>query len=126
MKWEVWEDRSRANMMFFEEPGDAFALLGIHTDAVGFVAELPNIMAGKPMRRDKVIDQAARHVVFEALDGGIRLSVCDDGLGGADPSRGSGLLGLRDRIDALGGRMNVASPPGQGTSIAVYFPETSQ
>ena len=45
---------------------DAFAVLGIHTDAVGFVAELPSIMAGKPMRRDKVIDQAARHVVFEA------------------------------------------------------------
>jgi diacylglycerol kinase (ATP) len=48
------------------EAPDAFAVLGIHTDAVGFVAELPNIMAGKPMRRDKVIDQAARHVVFEA------------------------------------------------------------
>ena len=44
----------------------SFALLGIHTDAVGFVSELPNIMAGKPMRRDKAIDQVARHVVFEA------------------------------------------------------------
>jgi diacylglycerol kinase (ATP) len=48
------------------DEGSAFALLGIHTDAAGFVAELPNIMAGKPMRRDKVIDQSARHVVFEA------------------------------------------------------------
>ena len=48
------------------EADDAFALLGIHTDAVGFVSELPNILAGKPMRRDKVIDQSARHVVFEA------------------------------------------------------------
>jgi diacylglycerol kinase family enzyme len=47
---------------------DAFALLGIHTDAIGFVAELPSILAGRPMRRDKVIDQAARHVVFEADD----------------------------------------------------------
>jgi diacylglycerol kinase family enzyme len=45
---------------------DAFALLGIHTDAVGFVAELPSILAGKPMRRDKVIDQSAREVVFES------------------------------------------------------------
>jgi diacylglycerol kinase (ATP) len=45
------------------QPG--FALLGIHTDAVGFVAELPSILAGKPMRRDKVIDQLARHVTFE-------------------------------------------------------------
>jgi diacylglycerol kinase (ATP) len=45
-----------------------FALLGIHTDALGFVAELPNIMAGKPMRRDKVIDQLAREVSFESDD----------------------------------------------------------
>ena len=50
------------------ERDDAFAVLGIHTSAVGFVAELPNILAGKPMRRDKVIDQAARHVVFESDD----------------------------------------------------------
>lgn len=48
-----------------EQP-NTFALLGIHTDAVGFVAELPSILAGKPMRRDKVIDQAAREVVFES------------------------------------------------------------
>lgn len=45
---------------------DAFALLGIHTTAVGFVAELPSILAGKPMRRDKVIDQAAHEVVFDS------------------------------------------------------------
>jgi diacylglycerol kinase family enzyme len=43
-----------------------FAVLGIHTDAVGFVAELPNILAGKPMRRDKVIDQLAHEVTFES------------------------------------------------------------
>ena len=48
------------------ERDDAFAVLGIHTSAVGFVSELPNILAGKPMRRDKVIDQLARHVVFES------------------------------------------------------------
>ena len=48
------------------EREDRFALLGIHTDAVGFVAELPSILAGKPMRRDKVIDQSAREVVFES------------------------------------------------------------
>jgi signal transduction histidine kinase len=65
-------------------------------------------------------------IEVEALDSGIRLSVRDDGAGGADPSRGSGLLGLRDRIDALGGRMNVASPPGVGTSIMVQFPVTPE
>jgi signal transduction histidine kinase len=62
----------------------------------------------------------------EALHGGIRVSVSDDGVGGADPSRGSGLLGLRDRVDALGARMTVTSPPGEGTSIMVHFPVTSQ
>ena len=50
------------------ERSDTFALLGIHTDAVGFVAELPRILAGRPMRRDKVIDQAAREVIFESDD----------------------------------------------------------
>lgn len=44
----------------------SFAVLGIHTSAVGFVAELPNILRGMPMRRDKVIDRLARHVVFES------------------------------------------------------------
>jgi signal transduction histidine kinase len=62
----------------------------------------------------------------EALHSGIRVSVTDDGIGGADPSRGSGLLGLRDRVDALDATMTVTSPPGQGTSITVHFPETSQ
>jgi signal transduction histidine kinase len=65
-------------------------------------------------------------IEVEALDGAIRVSVCDDGVGGADPSRGSGLLGLRDRIDALGARMTVASPSGAGTSIIVHFPLPSE
>jgi hypothetical protein len=50
-----------------ERPG-CFALLGIHTTALGFVLDLPRIMAGKPMRRDKVIDQVAREVVFRPLE----------------------------------------------------------
>jgi signal transduction histidine kinase len=65
-------------------------------------------------------------IEVEALDRGIRVLVSDDGIGGADPSRGSGLLGLRDRVDALGARMTITSPPGQGTSIIVHFPVTSQ
>jgi len=50
------------------ERPDAFAVLGIHTSALGFVTELPSILAGKPMRRDKVIDAVASEVVFEPLD----------------------------------------------------------
>jgi signal transduction histidine kinase len=56
-----------------------------------------------------------------ATDGVVRVSVSDDGVGGADPSRGSGLLGLRDRVDALGGTLMLSSPP-SGTSLAVQLP----
>jgi signal transduction histidine kinase len=52
----------------------------------------------------------------------IRLSIRDDGLGGADPSRGSGLTGLTDRVTALGGRMEITSPVGGGTKLLVEIP----
>jgi signal transduction histidine kinase len=50
------------------------------------------------------------------------VTVADDGVGGADPAAGSGLVGLIDRIDALGGRITVVSPPGEGTTIRVELP----
>jgi signal transduction histidine kinase len=50
------------------------------------------------------------------------LRVHDDGVGGADPGRGSGLIGLNDRVAALGGTMQVDSPAGQGTSLTVTLP----
>ena len=50
------------------------------------------------------------------------LSIRDDGVGGADPRRGSGLTGLRDRIEALGGRIQIESPTGSGTVIEVEIP----
>jgi PAS domain S-box-containing protein len=52
----------------------------------------------------------------------LRLSIRDDGVGGADPARGSGLIGLRDRVEALGGTVELSSPSGQGTHFAVLFP----
>jgi signal transduction histidine kinase len=54
--------------------------------------------------------------------GVVRLSIRDDGVGGADPGRGSGLVGLKDRVEALGGRIEIASPPGDGTSLRVEIP----
>ena len=50
------------------ERAGCFALLGIHTTALGFVLDLPRILAGKPMRRDKVIDTLASEVVFTSLE----------------------------------------------------------
>jgi signal transduction histidine kinase len=102
-----------------------------------------------PAERDVAIDArlpaqvetAAYFVVSEALanaakharasrvaisahvsDGRLRLSIDDDGIGGADPRRGSGLTGLSDRVQALGGSIRVRSRPGEGTQIVVELP----
>jgi signal transduction histidine kinase len=55
-------------------------------------------------------------------DGVFQLVIRDDGVGGADPNRGSGLVGLSDRVDALGGDIVVESPVGAGTSVLVALP----
>jgi GAF domain-containing protein len=52
----------------------------------------------------------------------LRLSIRDDGVGGADASRGSGLTGIKDRIEALGGKIQIESPTRRGTRIAVEIP----
>jgi signal transduction histidine kinase len=54
-------------------------------------------------------------------DGVLHLDVRDDGVGGARPD-GTGLLGLTDRVAALGGRLRVESPPGRGTRIVATLP----
>ena len=65
---------------------------------------------------------SAVHVAVEARDGVLGLSIRDDGCGGADPARGSGLIGLTDRVDALGGTIEVASPVGEGTTLLITLP----
>jgi PAS domain S-box-containing protein len=62
------------------------------------------------------------HVVVEARDSVLEVSIRDDGHGGADPQDGSGLIGLTDRIDALGGTIELASPVGQGTTLLITLP----
>lgn len=52
----------------------------------------------------------------------MRIEVTDDGLGGADPSLGSGLRGLADRVEALGGQIAIDSPPGLGTTLRAEIP----
>ena len=50
------------------------------------------------------------------------VEISDDGIGGADASRGSGLRGLADRVEALDGRLRVLSPPGHGTIVRAELP----
>jgi signal transduction histidine kinase len=92
-------------------------------------------------RLPESVEIAAYYVVAEALtnaakysqatnvkvcavikDGDLCLSIRDDGIGGADSGKGSGLIGLKDRVEVLGGHLKVISPPGSGTSLYVTIP----
>jgi signal transduction histidine kinase len=77
----------------------------------------------------EALTNAAKHaqasqvnISAEAAGSNLCLSIRDDGIGGADPTKGSGLIGLRDRVEALGGEMAISSPPGRGTSLLVKIP----
>jgi signal transduction histidine kinase len=61
-------------------------------------------------------------VSVELRDDRLWLSVRDDGVGGADLARGSGLLGMKDRIEAFGGTMTLDSPSGAGTTVVAQLP----
>jgi signal transduction histidine kinase len=61
-------------------------------------------------------------LVAQDDDGGLQVEVSDDGKGGADPRSGSGLHGLADRVSALGGSLDVSSPPGAGTRVVARLP----
>jgi signal transduction histidine kinase len=62
------------------------------------------------------------HVELKAEDSIVELAIRDDGVGGARPDRGSGLIGLRDRVEALGGTFEIQSSPGRGTSLLAKIP----
>ncbi len=77
----------------------------------------------------EALTNAAKHarasvvaVAADVADEVLRLLVRDDGVGGADPSRGSGLIGLVDRVEAVGGRIEITSPPRGGTTLEVTIP----
>jgi len=77
----------------------------------------------------EALTNAAKHarapqvnVNVEADSANLRLSIRDDGIGGADSAKGSGLIGLIDRVEALGGTMEISSHAGNGTSLVVKIP----
>jgi signal transduction histidine kinase len=94
-----------------------------------------------PDRLDAAIEATVYFLVSEALtnvakyaqadaasvdvaptDGDLVVTIADDGVGGADPGQGSGLRGLVDRVQAIGGRLQVTSSPGQGTRLRAHLP----
>ena len=77
----------------------------------------------------EALTNAAKHarasevkVAARVTDKSLDLLVADDGIGGADSGKGSGLIGLKDRIEALGGNLRVVSPPGGGTALTITIP----
>ena len=104
-------------------------------------AALPVEVAATPRRAPPEVEAAAYFVACEALtnavkhgeasrvvmetareDGMLRMTVSDDGVGGAAPSTGTGLPGMHDRVAAHGGTLAIESPPGSGTRIEVVLP----
>ena len=116
--------------------------LGVALEALVKRAPMPaELRVELPDRLDAGIEAAAYFVVSEALTNAakhaqaktvmvelagngdtVAISVVDDGVGGADTGRGSGLGGLRDRVEALGGRLGITSPKGEGTRIRAWLP----
>jgi signal transduction histidine kinase len=114
--------------------------LGPAVDALATRAPVP-VDSDIDGRLPGPVEAAAYYVVSEALtnvakyagataarvgisrdDGVLVVEVADDGVGGADASRGSGLRGLADRVEALGGRLDVSSPEGSGTTLRATLP----
>ena len=84
--------------------------------AAYFVASEALANVAKHAQARSATVQASRHNATLVIE------IVDDGVGGADPSRGSGLRGLADRVAALDGRLGLESPPGGGTRIHVEIP----
>jgi signal transduction histidine kinase len=120
--------------------------LGAALDTLGRRSAVPvDLDVRVEHRLPERVEVAAYYVVSEALanaakharastvwidaeerDGSLALDIRDDGVGGADPSRGSGLIGLRDRVEAAGGTIEVVSPAGDGTSMRVTLPTADE
>ena len=64
-------------------------------------------------------------IVIEQADGTLTVRISDDGIGGVASTGGSGLTGLRDRVEAVGGSMTLDSTAGAGTVLTVLLPVTA-
>jgi signal transduction histidine kinase len=117
---------------------------GLEPAVVALVRRAPvpvDLAIELPKRVDAGIEAAAYFVISEALTnvakyaraetvsvdvrsagGSLLVTIADDGIGGAELDRGSGLRGLVDRVHAVGGTLDLSSPPGNGTRLSVQLP----
>ena len=115
--------------------------LGPSLRALGRRSPIPvDVDVAGALRFPEAIETAVYYVVSEALANAakhsqasevsvtvvsgeaVRATICDDGVGGAALGHGSGLIGLVDRVEALGGRFTLESPAGRGTTISIELP----
>jgi signal transduction histidine kinase len=102
----------------------------VTVEVMGAVGELPeDVAAVAYFVCSEALANIAKHagatrasVSLTTDDGRLSVTIDDDGRGGADPTRGTGLRGLADRVEALGGLLHVESPTGGGTRLAVEIP----
>jgi signal transduction histidine kinase len=103
-----------------EVTGEAVADLGHAVEAAAY------FVTSEALTNVAKYSQASEAFVHISVeDNQLRVEIRDDGVGGADPSSGSGLHGLRDRVDALDGRFEIHSPPGGGTTVTAEIPLAS-
>jgi signal transduction histidine kinase len=107
---------ARRSTIPVEVKGSVERLPGPVETALFFVCSESLANAAKHARPSRVSIE-----VYEKR-GHVVVAVADDGVGGADPRRGSGLRGLMDRVEALGGRLSVESPVGAGTRVIAEVP----
>ena len=93
---------------------------------------LSNALTRRVNADPESLTNVARHAEAEGArvairrDGGtLRVEISDDGVGGADASGGTGIVGLRDRAEAAGGTLTVSSPAGRGTIVSAALPLTT-
>jgi Histidine kinase/Histidine kinase-, DNA gyrase B-, and HSP90-like ATPase len=106
--------RATVPVEILETPGDR--LPGPVESAAYFVVAEALTNVGRYACADRATIRVAQ------LNGSVEVEVRDDGVGGANPTQGTGLSGLSDRVAALDGRLEVVSPPGEGTTVRASIP----
>ncbi|MGN6379988.1 MAG: MASE1 domain-containing protein [Gaiellales bacterium] len=110
--------RSAVPIQFLEVPDRR---LDSTTEATAY-----HVFAEAIANAEKHAGASAIRVRAAAQNGTLLIEVVDDGVGGASEARGSGLVGMRDRVETLGGRLQIESPAGRGTRVVAHIPAMAE